>query len=126
MRTFLVNLKKRLSHKPPQWEVRLEPDGYTILRDDNIQVHGRWSDVREVFAYKDDLFSYDEICVGLRYSEDGSFWWVGEEHIGSQLFMEELKTHFPGMRQDGFSEVAIPAFAYNRMNLWGEPWSPKA
>ena len=126
MHAFVANLKKRFSSQPPQWEVRLEPDGYTVLRDGVFQVQGRWSEVREVFAYKDDLFSYDEICIGFRHADDGSYWWVGEGFTGYPAFLQELEARFPEMRRDWFSEVAIPAFARNQTTLWGVPWSPEA
>ena len=81
-----------------------------------------WSAVVEVFAYKDDCFFYDRICVGFRTSGDGTWWRVDEENPGYQELLAALPDHFPGIRTDWFSEVAFPAFATNRTTLWGEPF----
>ena len=101
------------------------PDGFTVLCDGVVQGQGRWSEVREVFAYKDDLFAYDEICIGLRHADDGSYWWVGEYSTGYSAFFQELEAQFPDIRRDWFSEVAVPAFARNQTTLWGVPCPQK-
>jgi hypothetical protein len=77
--------------------------------------------VLEVFAYKEDLFSFDVLCFGFRTSGDGSFWTVGEDYDGYQELLVQLPLRFPGIRTDWFSEVAFPAFATNRTTLWGRP-----
>ena len=81
-----------------------------------------WSDAVEVFAYKLDRGSVDEICIGFRVDSAGTHWWVSEEFTGYREFIEELVRRFPGIRTDWFSEVAYPAFVENRTTLWGESW----
>jgi hypothetical protein len=93
--------------------------GFRISEDGEPDVRGEWSSALEVFACKIDLFSYDEICVGLRFSQDGAHWWVGESYVGYQDFLGRLSLQFPGIRTDWFAQVAHPAFKSNRTTLWG-------
>lgn len=40
--------------------------------------HVAWADVRQVFAYKDDVVAYDIICIGLRVNDDGTYYVIDE------------------------------------------------
>jgi hypothetical protein len=123
MRTFLSKIKRRLSRDFPKREVRFEDVGFSVFEEEEKKWFFRWSDAVEVFAYKVDLFSVDEICIGFRTDSAGTHYWVSEEYIGYREFIEELSRRFPGIRTDWFSDVAFPAFVENRTTLWGEPWS---
>jgi hypothetical protein len=103
-------------------EVKFDGEGFEIFEGDESKARLRWSDVREVFAYKMDLVTHDEICIGFRVNADGSHWWVSEEFIGYRELVEELKRRFPGISDDWFWKVASPAFVLNRATLWGESW----
>lgn len=95
-----------------------DESGFAIAERDKTLVRVAWSEIREVFAYKEDLFSYDVICLGFRVSEDGTFWKVSEEVVGYKELIAVLPHRFPGIRTDWFAEVALPAFALNRTTLW--------
>ncbi len=77
--------------------------------------------VKEVFAFKRDLFSCDIICIGLRIDDSGTYCEVAEDVVGYDTFCELLSEKFPGICEDWFSEVAFPAFKPNVRCLWGEP-----
>jgi hypothetical protein len=124
MSSFLSNLKKRMSHREPRRAVKFDSAGFEVFEGEESKTRVRWSDVLEVFAYKVDLFTYDEICIGFRVTADGTHWWISEEFIGYRELIEELKQRFPGIRDDWFSTVAFPAFVPNRTTLWGESLSP--
>jgi hypothetical protein len=121
MTSFISKLKERFSPKEPKVAVEFDAAGFTILEDEKPKVRAEWSRVREIFAYKDDLWSYDEICIGFRFNDAGDYWWVGESYIGYREFRENLKVRFPEILTDWFSDVAFPAFAQNRTTLWGVP-----
>lgn len=120
MRTFLSKMKRRLSKDFPKREVRFDGDGFSVFEEEEKKCSVRWSDAVEVFAYKMDLFTVDEICIGFRVDSAGAYWWVSEEFAGYREFVEELSRRFPGIRADWFSDVAFPAFVEKRTTLWGE------
>jgi hypothetical protein len=79
------------------------------------------SSVKEIFAFKRDLFAYDVICIGFRIDDTGSYYEVGEDFGGYEAFLEALREKFPEICDDWFREVAFPAFKPNVRCLWGEP-----
>jgi hypothetical protein len=125
MKTLFEKFKSR-----PAWPyqprfIKFDTEGFSVTEEGTPEVRGDWISIREVFAYKLDLFSFDEICIGLRYDNSaGMHWWIGESYVGYKDFLEEITRRFPGIRTDWFAEVAKPAFAENRTTLWGEAWSP--
>ncbi len=84
-----------------------------------------WADVREIVAFKEDIFSYDEICVGFRVADEDTYWRVTEEFTGYTELLQELETRFPRIRTEWFKEVAFPAFVPNWTVLWGTPFPPE-
>jgi len=98
--------------------VRFDSDGFEILMKEEVQVRVLWAAVVEVAAFKRDLFSIDEICLGFRLDGEESFWRTGEEDIGFREFHSEVEKRFPGIRTDWFHEVAVPAFKENWTSIW--------
>jgi hypothetical protein len=123
MFAFVSKLKSRFSRDLPKREVRFDGEGFSVFVREEKKVSLRWSEAVEVFVYKVDLFSVDEICIGFRVDSAGTYYWVGEDDIGYREFLEELIQRFPEIRTDWFAEVAHPAFAENRATIWGEPWA---
>jgi hypothetical protein len=78
-----------------------------------------WTAVLEVFAFKEDVFAHDIICIGFRTDETGSHWKVDEECEGYKDLLDYLPCVFPGIRKDWFSDVAFPAFKPCMASLWG-------
>lgn len=105
----------------PERKIKIDASGFTVVEEDVLPgTRCTWTSVLEVFAYKIDLFSYDEICIGFRFDAAGNYYWVGESYTGYKELLEELPRRFTGIKADWFSEVAHPAFATNRTSLWGE------
>lgn len=122
MKDIKEKISRILSADQPKREVRFDDSGFTILNGKKETVTGSWAMVEEVFAFKLDRLTYDDICIGLRFDSSGNYWWVSEDDVGYQGFIEELRLRFPGIREDWLAEVATPAFAENRTTLWGEKW----
>ncbi len=105
----------------PKPVIRLAASGFSVTEGDKLVLRIEWADVREVVAFKEDLFGYDEICVGFRTHDADSYPRVTEEFVHYQELLQELPHKFPGIRTDWFSDVAFPAFVPNWTTLWGEP-----
>ena len=121
MTAIFANLKELFTPQESVRKVNFDDAGFTILGG-RESVRGSWSSVIEVFAYKDDRFTIDDICIGFRFDAAGAFWWISEDYVGYRAVLEELPQRFSGIRTDWFLEVAHPAFAANRTTLWGETW----
>ena len=111
-----------LFRKPerPRPFIKLEASGFSVTVRDKVVLYINWADVREVVAFKEDLFAHDEICVGFRTDETDSYPRVEEDFVHYEELLQELPRRFPGLRTDWFSDVAVPAFAPNWTTLWGE------
>ncbi len=89
-----------------------------------------WESVLEIFAFKVDLFSIDEICIGFRIDDEGTYNEINEEMHGYNELLNFLTVQFYGIKENWFSEVAHPAFETNLTSLWGnkkieEIWNNK-
>ena len=105
----------------PKPVIRQDPSGFTATEGDKVIFRIAWDDVLEVVAFKEDLFGYDEICVGFRIDDADSYPRVTEEFVHYKELLEELPRRFPGIRTDWFNDVAFPAFVPNWTTLWGQP-----
>jgi hypothetical protein len=74
---MIKNIKEKISRilspDQPKREVRFDDSGFTILDGKKKPVIGSWAMVYEVFAFKLDRFTYDDICIGLRFDSSGNF-----------------------------------------------------
>lgn len=122
---FLTKVKNSLCRKDNSCEVKFDDVGIYIFEHGKLVTQVVWTSVLEVFAYKEDRFTFDDICLGFRVNADGTYWMISEDYIGYQALLDELKRRYDGIRTDWFSEVAFPAFATNRTTLWGESWDSK-
>jgi hypothetical protein len=102
----------------PVREVTIDDVGFTIIEDAKPIARVRWSHVLEVFAYKEDLLSYDEIRIGFEYDVPGRCISVAEDWGGYKELVASLNARFPGIRVDWLQEVGIPSFALNWTSLW--------
>jgi hypothetical protein len=76
-----------------------------------------WSEVAEIWTYKVDLWSYDDICLwfGRRDSMGVE---VAESMPGWKELCEAMMVRFPGIRTDWWNQVVLPAFEPNQALLW--------
>jgi hypothetical protein len=91
-----------------------------VLDADSVGVDGqwtvRWSDIREIAAWKDDLFGYDIICMGFRTGNHNEYFKADEEQEGWNALRAEVESRY-GAR-GWWEKVAYPAFARNWTVLW--------
>jgi hypothetical protein len=101
-------------------EIEVTADGFAVLQRGEEAAIVCWSSVKEIFAFKLDLWVHDTIRIGFRVSDDGTYYDVDEDWPGYRALVEELERRFE-IGDDWWPKVAFPAFATNRTTLWGEP-----
>ncbi len=90
-----------------------------VVRGSDVLATVRWSDIREILAYKYDRVNTDEICLGFVTKESTSDWLeISEEWEGFQEAMEVMQMVFPSIEGNWFGRVMIPAFKRNETVLW--------
>ena len=122
MQKLLTRIREAFGPAKEMRQVVCDESGFTVVEHGKTVARVAWSEVLEVFAYKEDRFTTDDICLGFRVHEDGTFWMVSEDFIGYKELLAELERRFSGIRTDWFAEVAFPAFVLNRTTLWGQTW----
>ena len=80
-----------------------------------------WCAVKEVFAFKRDLFARDLICIGFRVSDAGEYWEIDEEMAGWECVLAGLIGAFPGVDEQWWEKVVFTPFQTHVITLWGEP-----
>jgi hypothetical protein len=81
-------------------ELVLEGHGFELVLKGERLWQVRWADVQEIFAFKQDCWIYDNICLGFRVSEDGSYYWVNEDTPGYAALLQELSRVHPDHDKD--------------------------
>mgnify|MGYP000982318756 CR=1 FL=1 len=100
--------------------IRLAPDGFLLEERGGATLRVAWASVKEIFAFKVDLFTHDTIRLGFRLSDDDRRWEVDEDCIGYQELVAEIQRRFDIADSEWWEKVAFPAFATNRTTLWSE------
>jgi hypothetical protein len=117
MLRWFNRLVNRLRHeKPPNAEIRLTDDGFSVAKNQREIISVRWNDIQEIVAFKRDLFTTDLICFSFSTS-DGSFE-VNEEVPGYSSLESALKKELPGFDNRWRYKVIKPAFAPNRTVIY--------
>jgi hypothetical protein len=116
MKKLFAKIRDRMSGKTLMRAVRFDSEGFAIASE-KPAVSVRWADVHEVFGFKLDQFSVDEICLGFRIDAAGHYVWAGEDDVGFEEFRVEVERRF-GFDAAWFGKIMQPAFAENRTSLW--------
>ena len=117
MLNWLRKLAFRFPDRLPR--IQLVSDGFLVVDRDGTSRHVAWETVKEIFAFKRDLLTYDTIRLGFRISDDGRSWEVDEDWPGYTGLLAEIERRFDIVDKEWWSKVAFPAFATNRTTLWG-------
>jgi hypothetical protein len=59
-------------------KISFASDGFRILDKAGGVVTLHWKEIREIVAYKEDLFGYDEICLAFRIADSEDYIRLGE------------------------------------------------
>ncbi len=103
--------------------IRLGSDGFSVIEHDGSLHQVAWASVKEIFAFKLDIGTFDTIRLDFRVSDDDSYLQVDEDDAGFRDLLAEVERRFDIVDKNWWGKVAFPAFATNRTTLWGEPWS---
>lgn len=84
-----------------------------------------WRDVGAVYAYKQDCFTVDQICITFVDLGGAVRLAISEDDAGYQQLVEGLPRHLPGCLApaDWFQNVAFPAFETNWTELYRIPFA---
>lgn len=86
----VAHSKKPNQAPEPKPAIRLKASGFCVAVADKVVLHIEWASVREVVAFKEDLFAYDEICVGFRTDDSDCYSRVTEEFVCYAELIQEL------------------------------------
>ena len=115
---LLAKIRDRMSGKALEREVRFDSDGFSVVPHEKPATRVLWNEIHEVFAFKQDLFAVDQICLGFRIDDTGHYVWIGEDDGGFKDFRAEVERRFPEIDAGWFGKVVQPPFRENRMSLW--------
>ena len=82
--------------------------------DGSTQTEVLWPEVREMLAFKRDLFAVDRVCLAFSLGDNTALE-INEEMIGWDGLVEKLPEYLSGCTsfENWFNQVAFPAFATN-------------
>lgn len=112
----------------PQTEIiRLETDGFSCWErrrrwwkwtEPGLTYLLRWDQIDRIIAYKDDVFAFDQICLGFFTQPDANGYRFVHEHMEG---WNELTNRLDERCQIGhqwYFEVMFPAFERCEKTLW--------
>jgi hypothetical protein len=110
-----------LGREPAKFSIQCDEVGLTqtVKREDGDEViRLKWDQVANVFAYKRDLYSVDQICFVIECTDLGIEVREGDE--GYESLIAQMQRNIPGFpAQDQWWEgVALPPFAPNWTKIY--------
>lgn len=104
---------------PEDSRIELTDHGFNLTDVSNNRLELRWAEVKEIVVHKWDLYSYDEICLAFRSTDDNDSWLeIGEHSIGFDDALRAVEDHFSPLPEDWWAAVAQPPFEANRSVIW--------
>lgn len=93
--------------------ILLKDDGFDLYSGDTIKGGVVWREVDKITVFKEDLITYDMICMEFIVSAKDQVFEVNDEVEGFWELAKRVKEVFPASRQDWEAAVVKPAFARN-------------
>jgi hypothetical protein len=121
---LLAIIARRRERRRPTHRIQVEDEAVCVIENRSGAVVWRipWSEVKEIAAWKEDLFGYDLICLGFRTIDDPEYCSCHEDQPGWDALNAAIETHFGVRNEDWWPSVAFPAFRRNWTTLWGTAW----
>lgn len=129
----LLNLFNRFRRTEKNiWKPNCSNDFQKILTDSGIFIYEdlyfsfpyfdqlkkyKWTDIKTLVAYMEDLHTYDEIYLRILFT-DRQLFLINETTPGWYKFIRLLKENIPTIRDDWDYKITKPAFATNMTVLF--------
>ena len=91
----------------------LSADGFELYRGASEKGRVAWNQVDKIFAFKEDLVTYDLVCMEFIIKEKNEVFEVNDEVEGFWEMVERIKEAFPSSLQEWEAVVVKPAYARN-------------
>lgn len=98
-------------------DVRFDGEEFVVERNRGTAIRVRWLHIREIFGYKREPFSVDQVCLGFRVDDSDYHVWVAEDDHGCSAFFAEVERRF-GFSAEWYRRVVHPPLLENRRTLW--------
>ncbi len=98
--------------------ITLTDEGFVLTGGRSGEKRIRWSDVEEIIAFKRDLITTDQLCLGLRISGSDVYEFVDEETPGFSELDSALGVKLASYQSDWKETVVHPPFASNLTTIF--------
>lgn len=92
-------------------------DGFTVSGNPSCRI--RWEEITKISAYKVDLGTCDQICVGVHTFKSANCVELQEEWDGYKPLVAEIERRF-NIADGWWRKVAFPAFQENYTVLYAK------
>ena len=91
----------------------LRDDGFDLYSGDALKYGVLWNEVDRIEVFKEDLITYDMVCMEFIVGAKDMVFPVNDEVEGFWEMVKRVKEVLPSSRQDWEAVVIKPAFARN-------------
>lgn len=122
MRERIARVLRRKKDVPER--IALRGDGFDLCSGDDLKYRVLWNEVDRIEVFKEDLITYDMVCMEFIVGVKDMVFPVNDEVEGFWEMVKRIKEVFPTSRQDWEAVVVKPAFARNPTVIYERPTSP--
>ena len=92
-------------------------DGFSIKLQ-KVDRKALWSEIEKIEAYKEDLMTYDMLCLNIDLKE--SIILITEETEGYEYFIKELEKQFPSIEKGWDWKIIQSPFVRNHTVIFSK------
>jgi hypothetical protein len=96
----------------------LGDDGFDLYTGDHLKYRVLWNEVDRIDVFKEDLVTYDMVCMEFIVRSKDMVFPVNDEVEGFWEMVNRVKEVLPTSRQDWEAVVIKPAFARNHTVIY--------
>lgn len=101
----------------------LKDDGFDLYSGDRLKGGVLWREVDKIAVFKEDLITYDMVCMEFIIGAKNEVFEVNDEVEGFWEMVKRVKEALPTSQQDWEAVVVKPAFARNPTVIYERPTS---